>query len=199
MQNKEWTTNRTILELKFKIAKRCLTNDSNYQSHHTGIEMGKCSSLKVRPTTTNRTILELKSDIGALPGAMQRYQSHHTGIEIKHSCLLLRLYHPTNRTILELKYESGALQPLGIQLPIAPYWNWNQAGQLTGWLLITLPIAPYWNWNLVRTPLAPAVSSTNRTILELKWQNKQYMCNLHSYQSHHTGIEIGWWNGKYRS
>ena len=80
-----WTvdpTNRTILELKFVWETNTLVHES----------------------TTNRTILELKLELRVWEQNDTDYQSHHTGIEI-----------------LEL-----LLMVLWLQmLPIAPYWNWN--------------------------------------------------------------------------
>ena len=142
------TTNRTILELKFKFVGRS-TNHLD---------------------TTNRTILELKLTLyikqwrfGVLPIAPYwnwnyirngsvvnetSYQSHHTGIEISDCRTFNDVGKPTNRTILELKYKM--YRGLCQRKPTTNRTILELKSKAKTFLndVLILPIAPYWNWNI---------------------------------------------------
>ena len=68
--------------MKFETTTEKSTPETNYQSNHTGIEIGDALDWYEAVKTINRTILELKCGyISEIRGDIS-YQSNHTGIEM---------------------------------------------------------------------------------------------------------------------
>ncbi len=79
----------------------------------------------------------------------------------------------SNRTMVELKYVRFVEAIQLLELPIVPWWNWNDG---TG----TRPLDGTW--------------ASNRTMVELKFSEGQFLYPVLNFQSYHGGIEIsqGW-------
>ncbi len=139
----DWNWNARYAKLQCKC--------STFQSHQIGIETPSLGCAYSSHTATfNRTRLELKLLFDTKrPTTAVSFQSHQIGIETQHNycswsiCIRtafnrtrLELKHfaladtftvtvAFNRTRLELKREFNRAALTGIDLSIAPDWNWN--------------------------------------------------------------------------
>ena len=72
---------------------------------------------------------------------------------------------------MELKYHPKLSVSLTKSVLIAPLWNWNLGVDSRTMKVRGVLIAPSWNWNFILVIGFFFHISSNRTFMELKWNN----------------------------